>query len=97
MHPCMTEWHSSNDILECSFHLGHILHHVILEAWIGEDAHLLIVHAGSCLQVEAPLHGEPEHAHHCKVLACCSSKESAQSASVITYSRQPSYLQFTAM
>ena len=98
MPPCMTGWQSSNDILECSFHLGHISHHVILEpGGAGEDAHLFIVHAGSCLQVEAPLHGEPKHAHHCEVLACCSSKQSPQSASVITYSCQPSYLLSTAM
>lgn len=39
--------------------------------------YLLVVHAGSRLQVEASLHREAEHAHHCEVLASCSSANTA--------------------
>lgn len=37
-----------------------------------KNLHLLIVDTGSCLQVEAPLHGKSKHAHHCEVLTSCS-------------------------
>ena len=33
--------------------------------------YLLVVDTSRCLQVEAALDGEPKHAHHIEVLACC--------------------------
>ena len=46
-------------------------------------AHLLVVDTSRGLQVEAALHGEPEHAHHIEVLASCAAGPSAQVTAVM--------------